>query len=59
MIFSRIVVPTDFSATAEAAWRLAQQGAAGGGAELVLVHVLVQAPLYSEGPLSGGRPEAA
>jgi len=57
--FARIVVPTDFSAAAEAAWRLAQQVAGDGGAELVLVHVLVEAPLYSEGPLTAGRPEAA
>jgi nucleotide-binding universal stress UspA family protein len=47
-LFSRIVVPTDFSDCAEEAWRLAQRLAAASDAELVLVHVLVEAPLFNE-----------
>jgi nucleotide-binding universal stress UspA family protein len=54
-VFSRILVPTDFSPSAEAAWDLAQRLAISTGAELVLLHVLVQAPLYSESPFSGPR----
>jgi nucleotide-binding universal stress UspA family protein len=48
-LFSRIMVPTDFSDCAEEAWRLAQRLAAASDAELVLVHVLVEAPLFNEG----------
>lgn len=51
-VFHRIVVPTDFSACAEEAWGLAQRVAAGFDAELVLTHVLVETPLYSEGPFT-------
>lgn len=51
-VFYRIVVPTDFSACAEEAWGLAQRLAGAFGAELVLAHVLVETPLYREGPLA-------
>ena len=53
--FSRILVPTDFSAGSERAWRTAQRLAGDLGAELVLVHVLVEAPLFVEGPFAGHR----
>lgn len=48
-------MPTDFSATSEEAWRSAQQLARHLNAELVLLHVFVEAPLYSESPFSGHR----
>jgi nucleotide-binding universal stress UspA family protein len=51
----RLLVPTDFSAGSERAWSLARRLAERLGAELVLVHVLVEAPLYSEGPFSMKR----
>ena len=54
-LFYRIVVPTDFSDCAEEAWGLAQRLAAASGAELVLVHVLVEAPLFNEGPFTMDR----
>ena len=54
-VFYRIIVPTDFSDCAEEAWALGQRLAAAFGAELVLVHVLVEAPLYDEGPFSMDR----
>jgi len=54
-LFHRIVVPTDFSNCAEEAWGLAQRLAAASGAELVLVHVLVEAPLFNEGPFTMDR----
>ncbi len=47
---ARILVPTDFFAGSERAWAEARRLASRLGAELVLVHVLVEAPLYSEGP---------
>ena len=53
--FYRIVVPTDFSTCAEEAWGLAQRLAAALGSELVLVHVLVEAPLFEEGPFTMDR----
>ena len=49
---ARILVPTDFSAGSERAWTEARRLASRLGAELVLVHVLVEAPLYSEGPFN-------
>lgn len=49
---ARILVPTDFSAGSERAWSEARRLAARLGAELVLVHVLVETPLYSEGPFT-------
>ena len=54
-LFHRIVVPTDFSECAEDAWALARRMAAERGTELILVHVLVEAPLYSEGPFNMGH----
>jgi universal stress protein A len=54
-VFPRILVPVDFSECSEAAWRLAQRLAHQSGAELILLHVLVEPPLYSEGPFSGDR----
>lgn len=51
-VFYRIVVPTDFSRCAEEAWALAQRLADAFGSELVLVHVLVEAPLFQEGPFT-------
>ena len=54
-VFYRIVVPTDFSACADEAWALAQRLASAHGSELILVHVLVEAPLWSEGPFTMDR----
>ena len=51
-VFYRIVVPTDFSDCAEEAWGLAQRMAGALDAELLLTHVLVETPLYSEGPFT-------
>lgn len=51
-VFYRIVVPTDFSECAEEAWTRAQSLAEAFGSELVLAHVLVEAPLYAEGPFT-------
>lgn len=51
-VFYRIVVPTDFSRCAEEAWALAQRLADAFGSELVLLHVLVEAPLFQEGPFT-------
>jgi nucleotide-binding universal stress UspA family protein len=53
--FYRIVVPTDFSTCAEQAWALAQRLAAAFGSELVLAHVVVETPLWSEGPFNMDR----
>jgi nucleotide-binding universal stress UspA family protein len=44
-LFERIVVPTDFSGCADDAWALARRLATASGAELILVHVLVETPL--------------
>jgi nucleotide-binding universal stress UspA family protein len=54
-IFYRIVVPTDFSRGSEEAWALAQRLARPLGSELLLVHVFVETPLWSEGPFSTER----
>lgn len=51
-MFYRIVVPTDFSAGSEEAWRLARRVAAMSGGELVLTHVLTETPLYRESPFA-------
>lgn len=56
--FARILVPTDFSAGSSRAWAVAQRLARDLGSELVLVHVLVETPLYSEGPFSMKRTRA-
>jgi nucleotide-binding universal stress UspA family protein len=53
--FHRIVVPTDFSDSAEEAWALAQRVAAAPGSEVVLVHVFVEPPVYGEPPLAASR----
>ena len=53
--FARLLVPTDFSGGSERAWAVARRLAERLGAELVLVHVLVEAPLYSEGPFTMKR----
>jgi nucleotide-binding universal stress UspA family protein len=53
--FHRILVPPDFSAASEEAWGTAQRLARPLGAELMLLHVFVEAPLYSESPFSGHR----
>jgi nucleotide-binding universal stress UspA family protein len=50
--FERILVPTDFSAGSERAWAVARQLAAPLGAELILFHVVIEAPLFSEGPFT-------
>jgi nucleotide-binding universal stress UspA family protein len=54
-LFYRIVVPTDFSDCAEEAWALAQRLAGALGSELVLAHVLVETPLFEEGPFTMER----
>jgi nucleotide-binding universal stress UspA family protein len=54
-VFYRIVVPTDFSGCADEAWALAQRLAAALGSELILTHVFVEAPLWSEGPFTMSR----
>lgn len=50
--FTRILVPTDFSSGSAQAWVVARQLAGQLGAEVVLLHVVVEAPLYSEGPFT-------
>jgi len=47
-LFSRIVVPTDFSGCSEEAWALARRIAGAVGSEIVLVHVFVEPPSYGE-----------
>jgi nucleotide-binding universal stress UspA family protein len=47
-MFKRIVCATDFSDTAEAAWELAAELARTHQAELVLVHVFIELPVYPE-----------
>jgi len=47
-MFTRIVCATDFSDTAEAAWDLAIELARTHQAELVLVHVFSEMPVYPE-----------
>ncbi len=44
-MFSRILVPTDFSTGSEKAWSIARRMAAELGAELTLLHVLPATPL--------------
>jgi len=51
-VFQRIVVPTDFSAGSEEAWALAQRLAKALTAEVLLVHVFADTPLWSEGPFT-------
>jgi nucleotide-binding universal stress UspA family protein len=47
-VFTKILVPTDFSKGSEKAWRMAQRVAAAAGGELVLLHVLPMTPLDVE-----------
>lgn len=54
-VFRRLLVPTDFSVPSEHAWAVARGLAASLAAEVVLLHVVVDTPLYSEGPFSGSR----
>jgi|SRR5688572_7157928 len=53
--FYRIVVPTDFSNCAREAWATARRLAGAFGSELIPVHVLVESPLWSEGPFNMDR----
>lgn len=55
-IFTRIVVPTDFSTCSEEEWRLVRRVATGGGSELILTHALSEAPLYGESLTTDVRP---
>ena len=53
--FSRIVVPTDFSACSHEAWALASADfAAAFGSELIPVHVLVREPAVERRPVQHG-----
>ena len=54
-VFRRILVPTDFSTCAEAAWRLAQRLAMALGSELILAHVFAEGTLWSESPFNMAR----
>jgi nucleotide-binding universal stress UspA family protein len=54
-VFRRILVPTDFSPQSEAAWDLARRLARAVGAEIVLLHAFVEAPLYSESAFAAER----
>jgi nucleotide-binding universal stress UspA family protein len=53
--FHRIVVPTDFSSCSHDAWALAQRLARAFGSELIVVHVVVETPLWGEGPFNMDR----
>jgi nucleotide-binding universal stress UspA family protein len=55
-MFYRIVVPTDFSTCSEEAWRVARSVATTSRGELVLTHVLTEAPLYRESVMTQIRP---
>jgi nucleotide-binding universal stress UspA family protein len=57
-LFSRILVPTDFSSGSEKAWAMAQRMAANLGAELVLLHVLPATPLDVETQLESEERKA-
>lgn len=53
--FYRVIVPTDFSSGSEEAFSIAVRLAGVAGSELVLLHVLVEVPLFSEGPFAKNR----
>ena len=53
--FYRIVVPTDFSTCSEEAWGVARRVAAMSKGELILTHVLAEAPLYRESVMTAVR----
>jgi nucleotide-binding universal stress UspA family protein len=57
-MFSRIVVPTDFSRGSERAWTMAQKMAQNFGAELILLHVLPATPLDVEMQLAAEERKA-
>lgn len=52
---ARILVSTDFSPCARAAWRLALRLARALGSELVLVHVIVRGTIWGESPFNADR----
>ena len=54
-LFSRIVVPLDFSTCGELAWELARRLTDGRGGELILTHVMSEAPSWGEGPFTMHR----
>jgi nucleotide-binding universal stress UspA family protein len=54
-LYRRILVPTDFSEQSERAWTTARRLARALGAEVLLAHVVVEAPLFGESPWSMGR----
>jgi nucleotide-binding universal stress UspA family protein len=54
-VFERILVPTDFSPCARAAWQLAQRLASVSGSELILVHVIVRGTVWGESPFNADR----
>jgi nucleotide-binding universal stress UspA family protein len=49
-MFTRIVATTDFSESAEQSWRVAIELARVHRAELILLHVFVELPLYADVP---------
>ena len=51
-LFSRIVVPTDFSECAERAWAVAQRLAGTLRSEVVLAHILVEPIVYGDASLA-------
>jgi nucleotide-binding universal stress UspA family protein len=51
-LFHRIVVPTDFSDCAEAAWALAKRVAGTLSSEVVLAHILVEPIVYGDATLA-------
>ena len=50
--FARILLATDFSPASEGAWLVARRLAGRLGTEIVILHVLVEAPLFSEAPFN-------
>jgi nucleotide-binding universal stress UspA family protein len=48
-VFTRILVPTDFSEPSREAWSTARRLASALGAEITLMHALMEGTLYSEG----------
>ena len=51
-LFSRIVIPTDFSECAERAWAVAQRVAGTLRSEVVLAHILVEPIVYGDASLA-------
>jgi len=52
--FGCVLAASDFSASAEAAWTVAQRLARALGAELVLVHVVMEPAMYAGAPFARG-----